>query len=300
MITKSIVNGIEILSVETNHLLYSIAPACGGKITSIFNKELQKEFLWTNKNLPLQANLPGADYDANFFGGVDELIPNDMPETVDSIDYPDHGELWTTPLQYQLNGDAVTLSGTLALSGLHYSKTIYPDPNGTLIICDYEITNTTASQRSFLWKLHAALRIEPGDQLVTSARYSQVVDPAWSRFTSTKPFDWPLIEGKDAALVPPLENTVDFFYLYDIPDGEMQLLSNGGQHVFSYRYDTKIFPYQWYFASYGGFMDHYTAILEPCSSMPMSINEARELGQCTTLGPGEKLSTQVSIYAGKK
>jgi hypothetical protein len=39
----------------------------------------------------------GADYDSNFYGGIDELIPNDIPENIDGIDDPDHGELWTTP-----------------------------------------------------------------------------------------------------------------------------------------------------------------------------------------------------------
>ncbi len=96
MISKSILNGIEIFTIESDHLKVSIAPALGGKIISIFNKHFQKEFLWTNKTLPLATNARGADYDPNFWGGIDELIPNDLPETIDSIPYPDHGELWTT------------------------------------------------------------------------------------------------------------------------------------------------------------------------------------------------------------
>lgn len=103
MISKSILNGIEIFTIESDHLKVSIAPALGGKIINVFNKHLQKEFLWTNKALPLATNARGADYDPNFWGGIDELIPNDLPETIDSIPYPDHGELWTTALQYQLS-----------------------------------------------------------------------------------------------------------------------------------------------------------------------------------------------------
>lgn len=94
MISLNIKNGIEILTIKKDHLELSIAPALGGKIFSIFTRHRQKEFLWTNKNLSLKINSKGVDYDSNFPGGIDELIPNDSPETIDSISYPDHGEFW--------------------------------------------------------------------------------------------------------------------------------------------------------------------------------------------------------------
>ena len=37
-----------------------------------------------------------------------------------------------------------------------------------------------------------------------------------------------------------------------------------------------------------------------CTNMPMSVNEAKEKGQCAVLAPGETLSTTVRIYAGEK
>ncbi|HKG68220.1 MAG TPA: hypothetical protein VKA92_05090, partial [Segetibacter sp.] len=75
MISKRMTNGIEIFTVETDRLIFSIVPELGGKILSIYNKHLKKEFLWTNDNLPLQTNESGADYDSNFLGAIDELIP---------------------------------------------------------------------------------------------------------------------------------------------------------------------------------------------------------------------------------
>jgi hypothetical protein len=110
---------------------------------------------------------------------------------------------------------------------------------------------------------------------------------------------WPFIENIDASIVPNKNNSVDFFYLYDIEKPEVSLLSNGGKHIFRYSYDKKVFPYQWYFASYGGFLNHYAAILEPATSMPISINEAKQLKQCAVLKPGEEINTLVQIYAGK-
>jgi len=293
-------NGLDIVTIGNDLLQLSIVPALGGKITSLFNKILQKEFLWTNKNLPLKMNKPGDDYDSNFFGGIDELLPNDIPETIDGISYPDHGELWTHPLVHEFSDNKLKLSGRLGLSGIAYTKTIHLSPDSPIVHLDYRLINTAKETRNFLWKLHAALKVEQGDKLVTSAAHAKVVDPQYSRFNKTNEFRWPLIEGTDASIVPGKNNKMDFFYLYDIFTPEMQLLSKDEKTLFAYSYDAKVFPYQWYFASYGGFLDHYTVILEPCTTMPISIAEALEKKQCSILQAGEELVTSVKIFAGEK
>ena len=299
IISKNSINNVEILNVENDCIKFEIAPTVGGKILSIYNKCLQKEFLWSNKNLLIELHKPGADYDLNFWGGIDELIPNDFPESIDSIMYPDHGELWTTPLQYALFEDKISVYGKLKLSELYYKKTVYLEANSPVIYFEYKIKNESRVKRHFLWKLHAALAIEPGDKLITNAQKARVVDPGFSRFNRLNEFKWPIIENCDASIVPPNNKTMDFFYLYDISQGEMQLLSGKANHLFSYNYDKKVFPYQWYFASYGGFLNHYTAILEPSTSMPLSVNEAKLMGQCTVLEPNEEINTTVRIYAGE-
>jgi len=91
---------------------------------------------------------------------------------------------------------------------------------------------------------------------------------------------------------------MDFFYFYDTAIGEMELLSADKSSVFRCSYDKNIFPYQWYFASYGKFLDQYSAILEPCTAMPISVNDKIKLNQCSVLKPNEELNTVVKIYAG--
>lgn len=295
---RSLMNDIEILTGENESIRFEIAPAAGGKIISIYNKKLQKEFLWTNKNIKPEIFCPGSDYDANFWGGIDELIPNDIPEVIDSVSYPDHGELWTTRLDYELFDDRILVCGKLKQSGLYYQKTVRTEADDPVIYLEYIIRNESGSARNFLWKLHAALQIEANDQLLTSAKKAQVVDPGYSRFSDLHEFVWPTIENTDASIIPAKNGTTDFFYLNDIGQAEMSLKTGNGRHVFCFKYDKKVFPFQWYFASYGGFLDHYTAILEPCTSMPMSVNEAMKKKQCTRLKPGEELHTAVRIYAG--
>lgn len=298
-VSKNKIDDVEVLTGENDHLKFVLAPGAGGKILSVYNKSLQKEFLWSNKNLRLESYQPGTDYDTNFWGGIDELIPNDIPEKVDSNEYPDHGELWTTPLEYELHDDKIAVFGKLNLCGLQYKKEISLMADSPEIVLDYTIRNDSADIRHFMWKLHAALEIEPGDKLVSSASIAREVYPELSKDPEPDEFSWPIKNGSDVSVVPPRNNSLDFFYLYDVRYAEMQFMSAKGQHCFSYKYDKKVFPFQWYFASYGKFLDHYTAILEPSSSMPVSVNEAMAMGQCTMLQPGQEINTRVTIYAGK-
>lgn len=299
IISRKRIDEIEILALENNHIRTEIAPELGGKILSVFNKYLQKDFLWNNKNLKLNILHPGDDYDSNFWGGIDELIPNDIPEKIDSISYPDHGELWTTPLQYDCLYNKISVYGKLKLSSLYYKKIMYLSEDSPVIYLDYTIRNEAKVKRNFLWKLHAALAIEEGDRLITSAQKGKSVYPKTSRFSYAEEFKWPEIENSDVSLVSPKNNTLDFFYLYDIQQGGMKLINDQANRQFRYTYDKEIFPYQWYFASYGGFLNHYTAILEPSTGMPVSVNEAVALEQCAVLEPGQEINTRVCIYAGE-
>lgn len=289
---------VEVLTCENDSLRLEIAPALGGRILSIYNKQLDREFVYRHDR-PLEAFSPGTEYDANFAGGIDELIPNDIPEEIDGISYPDHGELWTTPLKYAMVDNSLILSGKLKLSSLSYERVMSFDRTAPVVYLKYKIRNEAEHARHFLWKLHAALAIESGDKLVTSAKKARSVSPDASRFTDMSAFRWPCIENCDASIVPHLGNTMDFFYLYDIPGCSMQMLSEQGNHLFSYDYDRSVFPYQWYFASYGAFLNHFTAILEPATGMPVSVNESMALGQCMKLDPQEEINTTVSIYAGR-
>lgn len=285
-------------TIESECLQLDVFPALGGKLTSIFNKRLGKEFLWNNKDLPLQMCNVNDDYDSNFWGGIDELIPNDIIENIDGVDCPDHGELWTTALDCSVTENALKVSGELPKSKLFYSKRIELDPKHPLIRLHYEIENRSGQVKNFLWKLHAALSISEGDKLLSGASKARIVYPDSSRFSYSRDFEWPFIEKVDASLVPPQNNTMDFFYLWDSPKGEMTMILDEGRSRFTYMYDQNIFPFQWYFASFGKFRNHYTAILEPASAMPVSVNEAKALGQCSQLAPNEKIKTTVTIYAG--
>jgi len=101
-----------------------------------------------------------------------------------------------------------------------------------------------------------------------------------------------------ANVIPAPDGTVDFFYLFGMTAGQMTWRRPGNGLKFAYHFDLGVFPYAWLFASYGGFNGHYTVILEPCTTMPISVKEAAAKRQCSVLKPDETLETRVTIRAG--
>jgi len=287
-----------ILRMENEFLRLDIAPAVGGKITSLIDKASGHDFLWRNAALTLAPLIAYSEYDPNFYGGIDELIPSDLPETFNGVQNPDHGELWTTPLEHWLEGDELVLSALLPVSQLRYTRRIALRAGAPCVDIHYRIENLSDEERIFLWKLHAALAIEPGDQILCPAQTGQVVDLEWSRRDTLAPFQWPHVGDDRVDVIPPRDGTLDFFYLYNLQAGRIGLHRKADDLLFAYQFDTSVFPYAWLFASYGGFDGHYVAILEPCTTMPLSVNEAAKLNQCSVLAPGAHIETRVSIYAG--
>jgi hypothetical protein len=291
-------DGVPLVRLESPELEVDVAPSVGGRIVRVVDKATGYDFLWRNSNLKLERKTTGSEYDPNFYGGIDELLPNDLTESIDGIECPDHGELWTTSLNPALASDRLTLKGHLPGMGLEYQREMCLRANSHWIDFNYRIRNSTAQQRRFLWKLHAAVGVQEGDVIECPAGRAQVVDPAWSRFKSTAPFVWPELEGKRTDVVPARDGTMDFFYLFELSRGEMFWRRPSMGLKFGYQFDTKTFPYAWLFGSWGGFLEHYTVILEPCTTMPMSLQMAAAKNQCSCLEPGQVLETKVSLYAG--
>ena len=161
------------------------------------------------------------------------------------------------------------------------------------MVCDYRIGNTTSAERHFMWKLHVALAVGPGDRITRPAATARVADSVWSRCRSIEPFAWPNAGVLDVSLVPDDDGTTEFVYLYDLAEGRMGMRTVDGASI-ECRFDTDVFPCCCYFASYGGMHGAVTSVLEPCTTMPVSVNDAAANGFCSRLEPGEELVTTVT------
>ena len=266
--------------IENDHLRITVDPAHGGRIIGFLDKLRGTEQLWYDPSrLPVN---PELDYDGNFAGGIDELLPNDPPEE----GFPDHGELWTLPLNCKPERGELLLDGKLPLSGLSYHRKMHLEGNS--LIAEYQIENTAVHSLDFLWKPHAALQIECGDALDVPAQCVQAADPAnWSKASHGMPCQW---MGKYT--VPEMDGSSDFFYLTGLTGNEIRLTRRDGT-VFCCRFDPAIFRCVWIFASFGRLNGSRTLIMEPCTNYPGTLAEARRSKVCASLNPGESIHTTV-------
>lgn len=267
-------------ALENQFLRIAVDPGHGGRIVSFYDKIRQTEQLWYDpERLPVK---PELDYDGNFAGGMDELLPNDPPEA----GFPDHGELWTLPLACAANDRSITLDGILKQSELSYRRTMHLEEKS--LISEYRMENTGSCDRYFLWKLHAALRIDPGDMLEVPAHCMQAADPGdWSKSAHGMPGRW---TGK--YIVPEMDGSSDFFYLTDLTGNEIRLIRRNGE-IFRCEFDPSVFRCVWIFASFGRLNASRTLIMEPCTNYPGTLAEARRNKVCACLAPGESLSSVV-------
>jgi hypothetical protein len=296
-ITEYKFDSVKIIRLENELLCIDVAPQIGGRIISVFDKEHQYEFLYADKNKILNRAVKGSNYDDNFSGGIDEIIPNDVPENINGHEFPDHGVLWTTQLNYYITDNKLVMEEILPCD-LWYKKTLELSFNLPILTTKYQIRNIRSTKQSFLWKMHAALNIHEGDIIQCHALKAQIADKQWSRW-KTETFDWPIAEGKKADVIPAKNGTTDFFFLHELRKGQAGILNPESGLQFIYSFDLKYFLYVCYFASYGGFRNLYTGIIEPCTGMPLTVNDAIKSGQITSLDSGDELLTEVSFYAGQ-
>ncbi len=273
-------HGTSVVRLENEELSMDIAPDTGGRIISLKHRSSGREFLWKKHGLTLERRPAGSNYDQNFYGGIDEIIPNDLPENIHGIACPDHGELWTLPLDCKVKNETFTLSGLLPGFGLHYTRRMRLKKNH--LVCDYNITNRARSERKFIWKMHAALAIQPGDNIICPAMTACVADHNWSRSKLTRPFTW----AKDMAIIPESDESTEFLRLYDLTEGKMGLAARDGAAITVF-FDLNIFHYCYYFASYGGMGGAFFGVLEPNADLKLQPEETITTSLVWTINKGD-------------
>jgi len=85
--------------LQNHRLSLTVLPELGGKISSLFDKENERECFWLNPHLPMAAPEYGDSYIEKLdSGGWDEIFPAVEPCTlVEKFTIPDHGDLVQLP-----------------------------------------------------------------------------------------------------------------------------------------------------------------------------------------------------------
>ena len=281
--------GIRTITMDNGVLRFELLPDRGARIVSLIHRPTGKEILWRNAALdPAQA--PAGGFDDCWTGGWDELFPNDEAAILNGAAFPDHGELWSTKWHCELQGErTVYLRTECSVSHCRVEKWITMDEGEERIRFRHRLQNLRDQPLPYLWKLHPALAVSPGDSILIPARRTRL-EPEFPGSLGGAPVEWhgPVLalprRTVDLRTVPPPSSReVHFFYGLDLEEGWCAAYDPARRLAVGLAFPKELFTSCWLFASYGGWRDHYVAVLEPCTAFPFRLEEAAAAGQCSVL-----------------
>jgi galactose mutarotase-like enzyme len=290
--------GIRLENEEISVIVY---PRYGGKISSFCSRQGKREWFWRNPQTALKQVEFGSPYDDNFYGGMDELFPNDFPTVVNDVTLPDHGELWSQPWDYDIvcgeQGWTISMSLSLRLYSVRIERRIYLKRNGMVV----ESTLTNLSDRPFpyLWVLHPAFNIGPRFRFHFPQGKVIVDDELNGRVRKEiKPFTWPGNEiGYDLSVVPERNGGLESYYITDLPEGRFIIEDTENREALKVEFPLEVFPHMWLFMPLGGWRDHYVAVIEPSSGYPTDLAYAVKNGTSSNLQGNSSISAVIKFTA---
>lgn len=287
------------VELRSKHVRLVINPVIGGRIEQIIAANDQWLFFDETRAL-------GGDprvYDEVWCGGFEELFPNDAPGQFEGQDLPDHGELWNTGWEIVRNTEiAIALRCECKTFPAVVEKSFELHSSEPRFSINYKVENRANRRLYYLFKLHPAMRIESGDEILLPGGSVNVVDPSFSTMTNGGgPWKWPWVTGTNGermnvAVIPGPESKLqEFLYVTNVPEGWCGLRRVRTGKRITFRYPSAVLPFCWLFMTYGGWRNYYTVVLEPCTNMPKDLAVAKANGTCAILMPGEEIAFAVEI-----
>lgn len=304
-------NGIKAIILENSQLRATVFPELGAKIYDITYKPIQKNILWHNPRIKPSMVAFGTTFDDVWCGGWDEIFPNDAPSTVNGEKYPDMGEVWSIPWDYEIkheenvsNKDAVTLTTKTSspISACRITRSMTLIDHEPAIHLVYTLKNTGTATMKFLWKLHPSFEINDSCTIQIPGTVG-IVDPRYQRLYSKSSYryDWPKAVGNDgkpvdiSKILPPSARTCSLHYVTDLRGGWVKLLNPKENFQVTISFPKEVLHTIWLFLAYGGYRSLYTAVIEPSTSYPYDLAEAIQEGRCSELEPDQELRCKVDV-----
>lgn len=294
--------------LENDKLLVRISPGRGARIESFLDKESSKDWVWKPESEKAGAGHSldlNASFDEHWAGGWEEVFPNDAPVDIDGYKLVDHGELWRRAWEQESHSsDQHELAFNLNCETYPFSvrKKFSLDKKEANLKISYELESRASKPLPYIFKFHPALSIEPGDRFHLPPAPMEPVALGFSRILGKEERSlYPHglnEEGQKVNIDRVLMNdghSREFVKISELPEGHCSLINHRINKKLSFEFSQDHLPYVWLFQSYGGFMGHYVAMLEPTNAGHYDLAEAHKAGACGELKPGEKKLIELNI-----
>jgi hypothetical protein len=283
------------ITLSNPSLKLTVNPDEGARIDELIDLKTQKDWMWRAPNFKSDCrHLPlGSSFDDHWIGGWDDIFPNDAAGSFNGRELVDHGELWGQPWKIlEQSPTRIRLSYLCKRVPVTVIKSIHLDSVNREFWMNYLFTQSSAEQIPFLFKMHPAIAIEPGDEILLPPCQIEPVELGFSTLIG-KPGKtlFPKAYSRSGSEIRldrtlPLETPAqEFYYATQLQEGRCGVYNPRTQSRFQIEFDLKQTPYTWVFQSYGQWKNHYVLMLEPCTNIPYDLETALRNQTCAILKP---------------
>lgn len=292
------------ITLENAEIAVVIRPDLGARIDQLLDKRTGHDWIWHPPQYDATQTRSiaiGESFDRHWTGGWDEIFPNDAAGEFQGRQLVDHGEFWSQAWEVLDRGQfSLRLGLTCQTVPVKVEKTIRIE--GNQVELNYQFQNLSDQSISFLFKQHAAIAIEPGDEIVLPDCDIEPVVLDFSRIIGqpgkTK---FPTAIDKNGEVVylnrtPEQSSQLqEFYYSSGLAIGQCGVKNPRSRSTLMMNFNLMDFPYVWMFQSYGGWNDHYVLVMEPCTTMPYDLEIAQQNGTIATLEPFQIQYRQLKV-----
>lgn len=306
--------GFPTLCIETAQVAMEIIPALGAKVISLRYRPGGREFLWRHPDRPLRAVAYGTAFDQADISGWDECFPS-IAETPyplapwQGILVPDHGELWTLPWQWEVDGTALRMWTYSVRFGYRFERIFDFDERS--IAVSYRVDNPTSFDLHALWSMHPFFQVTPSSRVLLPPGVGVRVEISTGErigpFLSEAP--WPVAHDHqtgrpvDLSIMGPPQPTTEKLYSTLLLEGWAALYHPDDEHFVAFTFDPSDIPFVGVCQIRGGWPAQgkpaYTVLLEPCTGWPDRLDLAVAHGTARVIPAGKSRQWQVQLHLGR-
>ncbi|WPJ95856.1 hypothetical protein SH580_20785 [Coraliomargarita algicola] len=295
-------DGFEVLGARNEYWAIEVVPDLGGKVISLQDQVSRREWLWSR--LEDRSLMKDLRFGFGNLMGADELLPNLKPETRQGHALPDHGEVWSSSVDW--DADLLENSGTLKtyldlkVLPIRYMREISLD--GAMLRMRFIVENLSDKKIPFLWAWHPIITVEEGDTMYMDTvppKFRVVGYPGLRQVSIGDVITWPGLEaGVDLSQLsfPEIPKAGIKVYSDSPSDGRILLSNTFTGSALTVEYDLGYLPYLAIWLSRGVWGNAHHLILEPTNrSSEYLSDDTEKLKSSGWLLPHERREWEIRL-----
>ena len=289
----------EAIILENDALKATVLPRWGSKLASLVYKSLGFELLWQNPAKAYRRSSYADPYDRGEASGFDEMFPTiarcfyeEKPWA--GVEMPDHGEVWSIPWAYEIEGDRLLLR----VEGVRFPYRIekHLSLSEAVLRCEYRVENPSEADFDFIWAAHPLFNASAGMHLIVPGDLQTIVNAVPSQRLGEYGgrYRYPEVEIRDRGTFNlsriPEKGAADYqkyWFLERCVEGWCVLHDPERMLSIGLAWPAEQVPYLGVWVNEGGWSDQYNVAPEPATAAMDRVDFSKAWGMNSVLRSGE-------------